>query len=482
MYRIGSSRRLGDEVNSKLRARREAMPSRKVPGEGMSRGELADAVNAYLWKATGERYDLDARAVARYERGHVSWPRAAYRSAFRAVLGVDSDSELGFEPTARGTPYGTSSAAGAGAGLVTQFQDTGLAYAPSITGTIETISLLSKLDENDRLAFNNVDFSEEAVNSAALEWLVGKADSDVHATGSTITVHDIEEIVATTVTIDRLDREVGGNFSRDVAVRFLRDRVLPKLHQPCRSALRRDLFQAASVLCEIVGYMTFDLERHGLAQRYFVQALRLAKEADHTAYGAYVLTTVSHQALYVDNATQALRMAQAAKLGYKGGLIPAVPTEAALLEATAYSVLGDATSCTKSLREAEHHFDRNTDEIPQWASHWGPEVFASFVGGCWLNLGNTKAARPHLEFAWQESNRQARRVVFTAGQLGKLSVLDGDLDEAVSYALTATHAAGKAKSKRSLKVVRELRELLDVHKDHTSVRDFNEQALTVLDN
>ncbi|WP_300013744.1 XRE family transcriptional regulator [Pseudonocardia sp.] len=89
-------------ANDALRAARLSRPSALLDGEPMSRGELADAANAHLWQTTHTRYALDAHTIARYERGVVRWPSAAYRSALRAVLGVDTDAELGFRPTRRG--------------------------------------------------------------------------------------------------------------------------------------------------------------------------------------------------------------------------------------------------------------------------------------------------------------------------------------------------------------------------------------------
>jgi len=64
----------------------------------MSRRELAEAVNAWLWETTRQRYELDAHTLARYERGAVRWPGAAYRSGLRHVLGTARDAELGFWP------------------------------------------------------------------------------------------------------------------------------------------------------------------------------------------------------------------------------------------------------------------------------------------------------------------------------------------------------------------------------------------------
>jgi hypothetical protein len=62
----------------------------------MSRQELAEAVNAYVFTATRRVYAMDAHYVGRLERGARRWPNADYRTGFRAVLGVDTDSALGF--------------------------------------------------------------------------------------------------------------------------------------------------------------------------------------------------------------------------------------------------------------------------------------------------------------------------------------------------------------------------------------------------
>lgn len=88
--------------NSQLRAHREATLSSVGPGLPMSRVELAEAVNAYIWEATGRRACLDGDTIGRYERGLIRWPSTDYRTALRAVLGAKDDGDLGFYPTRRG--------------------------------------------------------------------------------------------------------------------------------------------------------------------------------------------------------------------------------------------------------------------------------------------------------------------------------------------------------------------------------------------
>ncbi|MFV2084993.1 hypothetical protein [Micromonospora sp. LOL_021] len=90
----------------------------------MSRQELAEAVNNYLWDKHRRRVALDDTYVGKLERGRHRWPQALYREAFRAVLGVASDKELGFyivrsssSPLPNRTP-GNGSSAGLALSLV----------------------------------------------------------------------------------------------------------------------------------------------------------------------------------------------------------------------------------------------------------------------------------------------------------------------------------------------------------------------------
>ncbi|MBX7267542.1 XRE family transcriptional regulator [Micromonospora sp. Llam7] len=62
----------------------------------MSRQELAESVNAYLWDTYKTKEALDETDIGKLERGENRWPRERRREAFRVVLHVSSDAELGF--------------------------------------------------------------------------------------------------------------------------------------------------------------------------------------------------------------------------------------------------------------------------------------------------------------------------------------------------------------------------------------------------
>ncbi len=93
--------------NTLLRQARLRLLSPSGSGQQMSRQELAEAINAYLWTAHEIDGRLDETDIGKLERGEHRWPRAPRREAFRAVLGAAVDSELGFYPNRR-TPAATT--------------------------------------------------------------------------------------------------------------------------------------------------------------------------------------------------------------------------------------------------------------------------------------------------------------------------------------------------------------------------------------
>jgi len=90
--------------NMKLIAARLRLMSPSGSGEPMSTQEVADGMNAYLWeeyrkgRMSPKPTVLDHRFVSAYEAGRFWWPSPHYRRAFRTVLRVATDAELGFRP------------------------------------------------------------------------------------------------------------------------------------------------------------------------------------------------------------------------------------------------------------------------------------------------------------------------------------------------------------------------------------------------
>src|SRR4051812_31261634 len=85
--------------NGRLRATREATPSRQIPGRALTRSELAALVVEHVWEHHGVDSPIDRKYIAKLEAGRISWPNTRYREALRAILGVAIDEALGFHST-----------------------------------------------------------------------------------------------------------------------------------------------------------------------------------------------------------------------------------------------------------------------------------------------------------------------------------------------------------------------------------------------
>ncbi|GLH99863.1 hypothetical protein [Phytohabitans aurantiacus] len=73
------------------------MPRRRKdhPEVPMSREELADACNLYLADKCDPDGPITANLIGKIEQGVNTWPRGPRREAFKAVLGVQTNSEIG---------------------------------------------------------------------------------------------------------------------------------------------------------------------------------------------------------------------------------------------------------------------------------------------------------------------------------------------------------------------------------------------------
>jgi hypothetical protein len=66
-------------VNDRFRVARQRTASLAYPDECLSRRELAELVNAYVWEGHRRVVALDANYVGEIKRGLVRWPGRLYR-------------------------------------------------------------------------------------------------------------------------------------------------------------------------------------------------------------------------------------------------------------------------------------------------------------------------------------------------------------------------------------------------------------------
>jgi hypothetical protein len=241
----------------------------------------------------------------------------------------------------------------------------------------------------------------------------------------------------------------------------------------------RRLFAAAADLTRLAGWTSYDIGAHGLAQRYFVQALRLAQAAGDRAYGAYVLITMSRQAVYLGHGREAVQLARVAQQGVGSAVPPVVQSLLYSVEARGHAVLGEVRASTAALVRAERALEsaRPGDEVPYWARFFDEAQLADEFGHSHRDLQQYRAAAQHAERSLQlrapgyARSRLFCRVVLASARLGL-----GELDQACQLGAEAAGQAAEMRSVRAVEYVRDFERRLEPYRDAAPVRGYRDKV------
>ncbi|WP_416371198.1 hypothetical protein [Streptomyces sp. MB09-01] len=106
--------------------------------------------------------------------------------------------------------------------------------------------------------------------------------------------------------------ELGGGHARPMAAAFLANTVMPWITADATPQVREQMLAAAADLVYLTGWMAMYERAHSLGQRYFVQALGLAGDAqDHVTY-CRTLRGMALQASNLGHGPKALELADSA--------------------------------------------------------------------------------------------------------------------------------------------------------------------------
>ncbi|MER7581010.1 regulator [Kitasatospora sp. NPDC097691] len=290
---------------------------------------------------------------------------------------------------------------------------------------------------------------------------------------------DIAAIRAVGDLFRALDHAYGGGHARQALVRYLESEAEPMLRGRYGEQIGRALFGAVADLTRLAGWTSFDIAAHGLAQRYFVQALRLSQAAGDRALGGYVLVTMSQQAVHLGHGREAVQLARVAQQGVGTAVPPVVQSLMHAAEARGHGLLGDVRSCTTALVRAERSLAaaRTGDELPAWARYFDEAQLSDEFAHCYRDLQQWRTAAQHAEKSLRlRSPAYARSRIFCRLVLATARLGMGDLDEACTMATDALRAAGEMRSARSLEYVRDFHRRLTPYRGSPVARAFEETA------
>ncbi|MTE18735.1 regulator [Streptomyces sp. TRM43335] len=301
--------------------------------------------------------------------------------------------------------------------------------------------------------------------------------------GQRVTAGDVAALRSVGELFRGLDHAYGGGHARQALVRYLEHEAEPMLRGAYGEQIGRRLFGAAADLTRLAGWTAYDIAAHGLAQRYFVQALRLAQAAGDRAYGSYVLVTMSRQAVYLGHGREAVQLARVAQQGVGSSVPPVVQSLLHAVEARGHGVLGEVRACAASLARAERALEqaRPGDEVPHWARFFDEAQLADEFGHCHRDLQQYRAAAQHAERSLQlrgagyVRSRLFCKVVLATARLGL-----GDVEQACALAAEAAHQASEMRSVRAHEYVKDFERRLEPYRDATPVRAYRERVAAMV--
>lgn len=322
-------------------------------------------------------------------------------------------------------------------------------------------------------------------------WLTVPADPDA---GQSTTIArtaqvgegDVNELLAAAEDARWWDsRYGGGNWRHSALTACLTERAMPLLQGNYTGTVGRRLFAATAQLSRLAGWTAFDAGDQALAQRHYIQALRLARAAGDVPLGGYTLVCMALQASLRGFHDDAIDMAQGAYERAKQTATPRALAFFRLIEARTHARAGDARSAGVSLAASETLLDRAanaTGDDPDWIDFLSPQRLAADAIEIHRDL-----ELPVQAFAWNEQAGEPTNT-FARSHGMRLTILAGthlqgstpDLDAALAYGNQAINILARVASARAIDYARDLTRRLEPWTTTTNVAALTERVETEL--
>ncbi|MFJ4962642.1 sporulation protein [Streptomyces sp. NPDC088729] len=322
-------------------------------------------------------------------------------------------------------------------------------------------SFWSSVNRRDFLTTGASGFAVSAFTTPVTRWLVTPADETArHSGGRQVGGADLAELREAADDARRWDSKYGGgNWKADSVTACLQERAAPLLRGSFSDHVGRQLFSVTGELSRLAGWTAFDVGEHDVAQRHFIQALRLARAGGDVQLGCYVLTTMAMQSLLRGFAGEAVDMAQGAFERAKGQAVPRVLAFTRLIEARAHAREGDSRAASRALAASEtllEQAEEDSGDEPAWIDFYHHARLSADAAEVFRDLRNPKAA-----LAWNQratampSGAFTRSVGMRLAIVGTAHLQARDLDHGLELGNRSVDILARVQSSRALDYVRE---------------------------
>lgn len=318
---------------------------------------------------------------------------------------------------------------------------------------VTSVVSLGRADVDRRQLLRGVVY---AAALSALPLSAASASERLRASGAgrRVGMADVASVHAVTDAFQKID-ESRGAIGRTAIAEFLATDVADLLRSDFRSeAVRTAAFSAAAEVAYLAGFKAHDGGLDGLAQRYYMAALRLAEESGDDTHAAWVLRILALQGTDLGERRYSVRLADRALARVDG----AGADEMALFQvalARCHAETGDERGAADALRSAERAIDSSEApaDLPRWAAMWCPSRTAILnqAAKAFEAIGEMGEAERHYGHALSMWDRQAhaRPYALTATDVGAARWAMGDESGAADVWRTAIPVLRTVESKRT---------------------------------
>ncbi len=366
----------------------------------MTRHELAEAINAQVYRLSGEVTTIDANHIGKWERGVIRWPAQRYRTALRTLVGAATDGELGFtSPRARchGDDVNRKQflkTVGVGVG--------GLLAAPPAEGT--TIDLA-------RSIAGPTQHYRQMEGTVSAHQLAPAVDSHWQLASTVVGQH---------------------------------------LHSPSSYA----------VLAEVAGlsaWLATDRGDTATARNRCAAGIRHAEAASHPLLVCYMTGSLAQYATDMGDVQHGLRLLDRAADHLDDTSPPPARAWLSAVSAVAHASSGDPAAATAALRTAHRCADREPGETTwPWIFAVTATKVARYEASTLLRLGDVTGAHTAYTTAIDSAATPKAKALMQA-EYAQALARHGDSAEATAFAQEALRTGQRYDSERVISHVRALR-------------------------
>lgn len=272
--------------------------------------------------------------------------------------------------------------------------DLGLGVGP------DPVNIVRRIGEADIYRRNFLTGAAYCVAAAALP--LGEAQALEYAartTGPRAGRPELDAVRDMTTAFTTVDERYGGQHGRRAVVQYLRDEVADLCESRfATEAEQREALSLAANLVYLCGWKAYDASEHGLAQRYYLQAYALTRDAGDEQHGAWLLRIMAHNGMDVRQPEHTLNLADAALDRVRGRVSPMTEALFAITRARALAVASRGPEAASQIREAQDLVRRGeAEDVAHWAALWGSPAatVSSHTAKTFRALGDHANAERH---------------------------------------------------------------------------------------